>query len=178
MTEQLEGQMSIFDLDIWCGKTYQAHSPQTTEKTSESSLKRPQKSAIKMPLFLDLTASGATPDASWETDGVSLGAFMMHSTTAYRKEDEEYVCFATSTDTQRHTFYLTLNCGEKPRIENKTRLSDILEESPGEKYTLSARACQGILNRAERRGKKLPEQLEAALRAQAALQIVDISLET
>lgn len=167
MTEQLEGQMSIFDLDIWCGRTYQAHSPQTTEKTSESSLKRPQKSAIKMPLFLDLTASGATPDASWETDGVSLGAFMMHSTTAYRREDEEYVCFATLTDTQRQTFYLTLNCGEKPRTENKTRLSEILEESPSEKYTLSARACQGILNRAAKKGKALPQELKETLERQA-----------
>ena len=30
-------------------------------------------------------------------------------------------------------------------------------------HNLSAKACQGILNRAERRGKKLPEMLEAAL---------------
>lgn len=36
-----------------------------------------------------------------------------------------------------------------------------------EKYYLSPRACQGILNRASSRGKKLPSLLEKALRAQA-----------
>jgi hypothetical protein len=36
------------------------------------------------------------------------------------------------------------------------------------KYYLSARACAGILRRAEKRGKKLPELLRLALTAQAA----------
>jgi len=35
------------------------------------------------------------------------------------------------------------------------------------RYCLSAKACRGILNRAERRGKKLPAMLEEALRAVA-----------
>lgn len=60
---------------------------------------------------------------------------------------------------------MTLNCGEKPGEEIKTRLSEILEQEPDEKYKLSTKACQGILNRAEKRGKKLPEKLEAALMA-------------
>lgn len=59
--------------------------------------------------------------------------------------------------------------GECPREENASRLSWILEASPHPKYSLSAKACQGILNRAERRGKVLPPQLEAALRAQSAM---------
>ena len=74
--------------------------------------------------------------------------------------------------------YTTRSFGECPSEENVSRLSAILEDTPHQKYYLSAKACQGILNRAERRGKKLPEQLETALRAQAALQIADISLET
>ena len=46
------------------------------------------------------------------------------------------------------------------------RLSDILEtENIPQKFFLSAKACAGILRRAESRGKKLPEQLEAALKA-------------
>ena len=46
------------------------------------------------------------------------------------------------------------------------RLSDVLEtENIPQKFFLSAKACAGILRRAESRGKKLPEQLEAALRA-------------
>ena len=49
-------------------------------------------------------------------------------------------------------------------------LSDILEDgSVPQRYYLSAKACQGILRRAANRGKKLPEQLAAALRAAAGL---------
>jgi len=48
----------------------------------------------------------------------------------------------------------------------RVTLSEVLESGPvPERYFLSAAACAGILRRAERRGKKLPEHLEAALRA-------------
>lgn len=53
--------------------------------------------------------------------------------------------------------------GEFPNEERESHLSQILEENPHPKYCLSAKACQGILNRANRRGKKLPEILEKAL---------------
>ena len=54
-------------------------------------------------------------------------------------------------------------------IPNPTKLIDILESNPDPKYNLSSKACAGILSRAERRGKKLPEILEIALRNQAKL---------
>ena len=57
----------------------------------------------------------------------------------------------------------TLNIGESPSVEGESRLSWILEDNVPEKYYLSARACQGILNRASRRGKELPEILRTAL---------------
>ena len=44
-------------------------------------------------------------------------------------------------------------------------LSDILEANPDPKYSLSAKACRGILHRAEKRGKTLPPQLAAILQA-------------
>ena len=45
----------------------------------------------------------------------------------------------------------------------------MLEKGPIQpKYYLSPRACEGILRRAERRGKKLPEPLRAALESVAA----------
>lgn len=44
-------------------------------------------------------------------------------------------------------------------------LSEILESKVSEKYYLSAKACAGILRRAEKRGKELPEHLKAALEA-------------
>jgi len=50
--------------------------------------------------------------------------------------------------------------------EEPSYLSEILEEKADEKYTLSARACEGILNRAAKRGKGLPEVLERALKKQ------------
>ena len=49
-----------------------------------------------------------------------------------------------------------------------TKLSQILEENADPKYRLSAKACQGILNRAERRGKELPKELKEALEEQVA----------
>ena len=42
-------------------------------------------------------------------------------------------------------------------------LSQILEANPHPKYSLSPKACQGILRRAEKRGKELPEMLQKAL---------------
>jgi hypothetical protein len=48
-------------------------------------------------------------------------------------------------------------------------LSDVLEAtgSVPQKFFLSRKACEGILRRAERRGKALPPALEAALRSVA-----------
>ena len=43
-----------------------------------------------------------------------------------------------------------------------------LGERPPSKYCLTATACNGILRRAEKRGRSLPPQLEEALRAQAS----------
>lgn len=51
-------------------------------------------------------------------------------------------------------------------MANPTLLSDILEEDADERYNLSSKACRGILNRANKRGKKLPKVLEEALKAQ------------
>jgi len=64
------------------------------------------------------------------------------------------------------TGFLTLNTSESPSAAVECSLSQVLETT-GEhlaKYSLSAKACQGILRRAERRGKKLPEMLDRALR--------------
>ena len=51
----------------------------------------------------------------------------------------------------------------------KSCLSALLEENPDPKYVLSPTACQGILRRAEKRGKteNMPEILVKALMRQA-----------
>lgn len=62
---------------------------------------------------------------------------------------------------------MTRNIGVYPSAEKESQLSQILEEDVPERYRLSPKACRGILNRAARRGKELPEELKAALEAQA-----------
>lgn len=85
------------------------------------------------PLFLYLRMDGPQAAASWETNGALRGAFSMRS------------------------------FGESPSAAVESRLSQILQDNPPPKYYLSAKSCLGILNRAKRRGKKLPEQLRLAL---------------
>ena len=62
-----------------------------------------------------------------------------------------------------------LNTGVAPRKPILSSLARILESHPDRRYYLSTTACLGILRRAEERGKELPEQLKAALMAQAGL---------
>jgi hypothetical protein len=56
-----------------------------------------------------------------------------------------------------------LNTGESPNAAVESTLSSILQVNVPEKFYLSGRACEGILRRAERRGKELPEMLKEAL---------------
>lgn len=102
----------------------------------------------------------------WE-DGLWLGAYTICNSGAARSAEKDYVFSLTSTDLQRRGYSLTLNFGEKPRTPRPSKLSQILEANPDPKYNLSAKACAGILNRAARRGKELPEQLRTALEEQA-----------
>lgn len=90
----------------------------------------------------------------------------------FRNEENGLLSLPTSTDSRLPQFCLTLNCGEKPRIPNPTKLSQILEQNVDTKYNLSAKACQGILNRAARRGKELPKALLDALTEQAAMESI------
>lgn len=137
MTKQKEGQVSLFDQNTWSGKTCQGHSHQTAAKTSQRCSKKQPESQTKAPLFLDLRKENGEPqDVSWETDSQLLGVYSMRS------------------------------FGESPKDGEESHLSQILEDNPPPKYYLSAKACQGILNRAERRGKALPEALKKALEAQ------------
>lgn len=56
-----------------------------------------------------------------------------------------------------------LNTGECPNVVKESLLSWILEDNVPQKFYLSARACHGILTRASRRGKPLPDLLKNAL---------------
>ena len=126
--------MECIQLSLF-GRTYPEPSPVTTERTSEQSWKNLPAWSNQTLLFLDLRggADGAKPEQSPETDGLWRGDSW------------------------------TVNISEWPSAESVSLLSQTLEVNAPEKYFLSARACQGILTRASRRGKKLPDLLQTAL---------------
>lgn len=141
MTKRTDEQVTWSDLGLWSGKTCPEHSAATKDKTSRQSSKRSSASQSRKPPILKCLKKAGTPGVAttmkWEDDGAWLGECM------------------------------TRNTGESPNVAVVSRLSQILEETPQEKYSLSAKACQGILRRAERRGKDLPETLKAVLLMQS-----------
>lgn len=69
---------------------------------------------------------------------------------------------------------LTLNIGECPSEGSESTLSEVLEVIVPQKYYLSRTACDGILRRAERRGRTLDEILTQALKeANSFLTVVE-----
>lgn len=126
--------MECIQLSLF-GRTYPEHSAPTEEKISEPCWKNLPAWNSQTLQFLDLRggADGAKPEQLPETDGLWLGDSLM------------------------------LNIGEFPNAERESLLSWILEDNVPQKYYLSARACQGILVRASRRGKPLPDILRQAL---------------
>ncbi len=127
-------QQQMSSQDLEYGRTFPEPSVPQREKTSGPSSKRSAKLKTVTPLFLDLRkANGLTQERSWETGIPSHGGF------------------------------LTLNFGAYPNVVEESFLWQILEANVPEKYSLSAKACEGILRRAERRGKELPSLLHFAL---------------
>lgn len=133
---QQEWEQMELNLGLPCGRMFQEPLVQTKAKTSGPSSKSSSKSNTRQPRCLRLTENGLTQTLSWQMDSALL------------------------------TEFSTLNTGESPNEERESTLSQILMENAPEKYYLSAKACEGILRRAERRGKQLPEMLKAALEQQ------------
>ena len=150
----MEDKEQIGFHDLWFGKTCQEVSQATTAKTSEASWKKLQGSQTRPFLFLDLTGgSGQARDPSSVTDSLCVGDCTTLDFGESRNGGEDSLFSPTSMA------YLPL----------RSCLSAILEKNPDPKYNLSPKACQGILNRAYRRRKKLPEALKVALERQALL---------
>lgn len=68
-----------------------------------------------------------------------------------------------------HGECLTLNTSVFPSDASASFLSDVLELEVPHRYYLSAKACLGILRRAERSGKSLPPMLDEAVREAAQI---------
>lgn len=135
-------QVTLFDLDLWFGKTCPELSPVEIPKvrTSASSWRRSAELKAIPYMFLDLMGPGDL-----------LGLLYWEILSPWRGVAS------------------TLNTGVSPREENESSLSLILEASPRRKYFLSPKACLGILRRSHERGKELPPQLKMALMVQAGL---------
>lgn len=141
MTERADGQVTWSDLGLWSGKMSPERSAATKGETLRQSSKRSSASQRRKPPILKCLKKagqlGGATTMKWEDDGAWLGECM------------------------------TRNTGESPNAAVVSRLSQILEETPPVKYSLSVKACQGILRRAERRGKDLPETLKTVLLMQS-----------
>ena len=166
MTSRVGEQLTLQDLDTLSMKMFREQQAPMVVKTSVASSKRCAKSSKPMFISLDMRANGPTEEASsWTTEAL-LGLSRMLNIGEHRNAENESVSYAISTDLQHQGFCLTLNLSERPRVANPTLLSEVLEEEADVKYNLSSKACQGILNRANKRGKKLPEILQKALENQ------------
>ena len=176
---EMEGQMTLFDRDIWSGKmsveACQAPEKAEQEKTLDVCWKSWQGLSRKTSLFLDLRkASGATQESSSGIITQSHGESQTVNGGVFHNVEEGLHSLLTSEDTMHLALFLAkANTTEAPSEIIPSHLSDILEENPDPKYNLSAKACQGILTRANRRGKKLPPMLREALEKQIASDLMD-----
>lgn len=149
----MDGQISMFDLDLASGRTCPALSPadETPKreksgqaKTSGSSSSRFSKLKNHTFMLLDLRpGAGNMLGPYWEYDPVWPGSFG------------------------------TLNTSECPSDVVVSFLWQILQAIVPSRYCLSNKACRGILRRSEERGKPLPEDLERVLRIQSKLILPD-----
>ena len=140
-------QLSIYDLDSWCGRMFPEPSPAENPKAKTFDASSRRSSELKSVVFqsLDLTPG----------HGNLLGESYWELISPW------------------HGDASTLNTGVSPREESGSSLSRILQDDPPERYYLTRRACLGILRRASERGKELPEKLKRALEIQAGLVLPD-----
>lgn len=148
---EVEGQMSIFDLSgMPFGKMCQVPSVAMGVQTSDVCLKNWQELKNLKYQYLCLNQeSGKHQERLLAMDGVLLGEQWMLNIGECPSEMEiQQIC----------TWY-----GVHRKDVEESVLSLILEDTPLEKYCLSQKACEGILRRAEKRGKNLPDILRKAL---------------
>ena len=136
-------QISMYDLDTYCGRTspepFPAERPRA-KISGSSSKKLSELSAIPF-MSLDLTHG----------HGNLLGESYWEMISPWRGGAS------------------TLNTGVSPSDAKGSSLSQILQADPPIKYYLTPKACLGILRRASERGKELPKKLARALKIQAGL---------
>lgn len=131
------------------------HSAAIEEKTSQPCWKKLRVSQNQDFLYLDCRTSrnGQKQEPLTVMGGLSLG---------------ELTTLRTGEKPSETAVQEMLSVWGPHSVAEESRLSQILEANPLPKYNLTAKACLGILRRAERRGKDLPERLKAVLLMQSA----------
>lgn len=151
----MDGQVTWSDLGISFGRTLSEHSAATKEKTSQPCWKKLRVSQNQDFLYLDCRKSGNGQKQEPLTvmGGLSLG---------------ELTTLRTGEKPSETAVQEMLSVWGPHSVAEESRLSQILEANPLPKYNLTAKACQGVLRRAERRGKDLPKLLKQVLLMQSA----------
>lgn len=151
----MDGQVTWSDLGFSFGRTLSEHSAATEEKTSTPCWKKLRVSQNQDFLYLDCRKSGNGQKQEPLTvmGGLSLG---------------ELTTLKTGEKPSETAVQEMLSVWGPHSVAEESRLSQILEVNPLPKYNLTAKACLGILRRAERRGKDLPRRLKAVLLMQSA----------
>ena len=146
----MDGQVTWSDLGFSFGRTLSEHSAATEEKTSTPCWKKLRVSQNQDFLYLDCRKSGNGQKQEPLTvmGGLSLG---------------ELTTLKTGEKPSETAVQEMLSVWGPHSVAEESRLSQILEANPLPKYNLTPKACQGILRRAERRGKDLPKLLKAVL---------------
>ena len=126
---------------------------------------------------LDSERDWMTRVETWPSDFVSLllrhgpvGCCGKTSPAFYPLREEEILPYSfagwQNAGTSERGGFSTLSISEFPSADAVCLLSSILETGDvPQRCFLSAKACAGIIRRAEKRGKKLPEPLALALKA-------------
>lgn len=151
----MDGQVTWSDLGFSFGRTLSEHSAATEEKTSQPCWKKLRVSQNQDFLYLDCRKSGngQRPEPLTVMGGLSLG---------------ELTTLKTGEKPSETAVQEMLSVWGPHSVAEESRLSQILEVNPLPKYNLTAKACLGILRRAERRGKDLPKLLKQVLLMQSA----------
>lgn len=151
----MDGQVTWSDLGFSFGRTLSEHSAATEDETSTPCWKKLRVSQNQDFLYLDCRKSGNGQGQEPLTvmGGLSLG---------------ELTTLKTGEKPSETAVQEMLSVWGPHSVAEESRLSQILEVNPLPKYNLTAKACLGILRRAERRGKDLPERLKQVLLMQSA----------
>lgn len=151
----MDGQVTWSDLGFSFGRTLSEHSAATEDGTSTPCWKKLRVSQNQDFLYLDCRKSGNGQKQEPLTviGGLSLG---------------ELTTLKTGEKPSETAVQEMLSVWGPHSVAEESRLSQILEANPLPKYNLTAKACLGILRRAGRRGKDLPERLKAVLLMQSA----------